>query len=131
MEPVVYQESPLADYLKGNALLPVQNVPCGKLTVYPDGDGDDSDQGWAAADSASDRPASPQSDTSPPASPSPAFAPSGRPLVKQRFRSKLPDPLQQQNANVSPLRKLRRHYSVSAPMALYDFGRSEMLTESL
>lgn len=121
MDPVVYQESPLADYLKGTVLCSLPHLGyLAKLTVRADGDDDDSDQGWAAADSASDRPESPLSDSSPPASPSPAFAPSGRPLVKQRFRSRLPNPLQQQDAKVSPLRALRRHYSVRTTQAPND-----------
>lgn len=32
-------------------------------------------------------------DTPPPSPPSPSFAPTGRPLVKARFRSKIPDAL--------------------------------------
>ncbi|UNI21040.1 hypothetical protein JDV02_007068 [Purpureocillium takamizusanense] len=67
MEPVVYDETPLAEYLK-------------------DG-GDGSDVDWAAVDSSPPRPpSSSRCDSSPPASPSP-FAPTGRPLVKARFRS--------------------------------------------
>ncbi|PFH59763.1 hypothetical protein XA68_11918 [Ophiocordyceps unilateralis] len=72
MEPVVYQETPLAEYLR-------------------DG-GDGSDAEWAAGDSPPLRtPPSPSTLPSPPYSPSPIasfapFAPSGRPLVKRRFR---------------------------------------------
>ncbi|QUC18342.1 uncharacterized protein UV8b_02583 [Ustilaginoidea virens] len=69
MEPVVYQESPLADYLKDGA------------------SGSEAD--WAAMDSSSPRLSSTRSDPSPPSSPS-SFAPTGRPMVKTRFRGKPP-----------------------------------------
>ncbi|EGX91786.1 hypothetical protein CCM_05943 [Cordyceps militaris CM01] len=59
MDPVVYQQSPLADYLND--------------------EDDESHEGWAEADSQPERPASTRSDISPPASPS-RFAPTGRPL---------------------------------------------------
>ncbi|KAF4581147.1 proliferating cell nuclear antigen [Ophiocordyceps camponoti-floridani] len=73
MEPIVYQKTPLADYLR-------------------DG-GDGSDSEWAAGDSPPSRaPSSPSTLPSPPYSPSPVapFAPSGRPLVKRRFRARSP-----------------------------------------
>ncbi|KAG6017311.1 hypothetical protein E4U54_007733 [Claviceps lovelessii] len=73
MEPVVYEESPLADYLQ-------------------DGGGG-SEIGWAPADSSPARPLSSHSSCSDssllPPSPSP-FAPAGRPMVKTRFRTKPP-----------------------------------------
>ncbi|KHN95266.1 Proliferating cell nuclear antigen, PCNA [Metarhizium album ARSEF 1941] len=72
MEPIVYEQSPLADYLK-------------------DG-GDASDADWAAADG-SPRLSSLEYESSPPPSPSP-FAPTGRPMVKTRFRGEAPGLLQ-------------------------------------
>lgn len=44
-------------------------------------------EGWAHAE------ADQNVDTPPPSPPSPAFAPAGRPLVKKRFRNKIPNPL--------------------------------------
>lgn len=121
MDPVVYQESPLAEYLKGQCQPPppppprdpgaVRRHAKAHLTVFTDED-DESQEGWAEVDSQSERPASMNSDTSPPASPS-QFAPSGRPLVKQRFRNKAPPPLQTGDMAIGPLRALRRNYSVS------------------
>ncbi|KAG5980986.1 hypothetical protein E4U55_003423 [Claviceps digitariae] len=77
MEPVVYEESPLADYLQ-------------------DGGGG-SEVAWAPVDSSPPRPLSSHSSCSdsslPPPSPSP-FAPFGRPMVKTRFRTKPPATLQ-------------------------------------
>ncbi|KAJ4163867.1 hypothetical protein LMH87_005571 [Akanthomyces muscarius] len=97
MDPVVYQESPLADYLKD--------------------EDEESHEGWAEADSQSERPASILSDTSPPASPS-QFAPTGRPLVKQRFRNKALAPLQTSNTALTPLRALRRNYSAAVAASM-------------
>ncbi|KAJ6789818.1 hypothetical protein PWT90_04509 [Aphanocladium album] len=97
MDPVVYQESPLADYLKD--------------------EDDESQEGWAEADSQSERPASTSFDTSPPASPS-QFAPTGRPLVKQRFRNKAPAPLQTSDMALTPLRALRRNYSAAVAASM-------------
>ncbi|KAG6039228.1 hypothetical protein E4U41_003040 [Claviceps citrina] len=77
MEPVVYEESPLADYLQDGG---------GGFEVE-----------WAPVDSSPYRPPSSHSlfsDASPiPPSPSP-FAPTGRPMVKTRFRAKPPATLQ-------------------------------------
>ncbi|KAG5917442.1 hypothetical protein E4U42_007245 [Claviceps africana] len=77
MEPVVYEESPLADYLQDG------------------GGGFEVD--WAPVDSSPPRPLSSHSscyDSSLlPSSPSP-FAPTGRPMVKTRFRTKPPVTLQ-------------------------------------
>ncbi|OAR00233.1 hypothetical protein LLEC1_06457 [Akanthomyces lecanii] len=107
MDPVVYQESPLADYLKD--------------------EDDESQEGWAEADSQSERPTSILSDSSPPVSPS-QFAPTGRPLVKQRFRNKALTPLQTSNIALTPLRALRRNYS-AAVAASMDRADNEKLLE--
>lgn len=102
MEPVVYDETPLAEYLK-------------------DG-GDGSDVDWAALDSSPPRPSSSRcgsSMSSPPASPSP-FAPTGRPLVKPRFRSAAPPEIHSAipgalstASRSSTLRTLRRNCSAA------------------
>ncbi|KAL3962046.1 hypothetical protein ACCO45_003569 [Purpureocillium lilacinum] len=102
MEPVVYDETPLAEYLK-------------------DG-GDGSDVDWAAVDSSPPRPSSSRcgsSMSSPPASPSP-FAPTGRPLVKPRFRSAAPPAIHSAipgalstASRSSTLRTLRRNCSAA------------------
>ncbi|TQS32677.1 hypothetical protein Golomagni_07003, partial [Golovinomyces magnicellulatus] len=97
MEPVVYEESPLADYLKD--------------------EDDGSDDAWAAADSTSDAPMSTRSDTSPPASPTP-FAPTGRPLVKSKFRSKNPVPLPPIDTRSAPLQALRRSCSAAVTASI-------------
>ncbi|KAG6004208.1 hypothetical protein E4U21_001316 [Claviceps maximensis] len=77
MEPIVYEESPLADYLQ-------------------DGGGG-SEVDWAPVDSSPPRPLSLRSSCSDssllPPSPSP-FAPIGRPKVKSKFRTKPPVTLQ-------------------------------------
>ncbi|KFA66304.1 hypothetical protein S40285_01911 [Stachybotrys chlorohalonatus IBT 40285] len=92
MEPVVFEETPLADYLK-------------------DG-GDDSEPEWASAGRASTRDSSIQDDISPQLSPIPTFAPTGRPLVKARFRSHVPKALQLGGSGPAPLRSFRRSCSV-------------------
>ncbi|ATY59134.1 Proliferating cell nuclear PCNA [Cordyceps militaris] len=97
MDPVVYQQSPLADYLND--------------------EDDESHEGWAEADSQPERPASTRSDISPPASPS-RFAPTGRPLVRQRFRNRAPTPLQTSDTAFTPLRALRRNYSAAVAASM-------------
>ncbi|TQV96794.1 proliferating cell nuclear antigen (PCNA) [Cordyceps javanica] len=97
MDPVVYQESPLADYLKD--------------------EDHESQEGWAEADSQPERPNSTASDMSPPASPL-QFAPTGRPLVKQRFRNMAPTPLQTSDHAIKPLRALRRNYSAAVAASM-------------
>ncbi|KAJ6445850.1 proliferating cell nuclear antigen [Purpureocillium lavendulum] len=98
MEPVVYDETPLADYLK-------------------DG-GDGSDVDWAAVDSSPPRPSSSsRCGSSPPPSPSP-FAPTGRPLVKARFRggaapSAMPGAIRPAASRSSTLRTIRRNCSAA------------------
>ncbi|KAK2740577.1 hypothetical protein FQN55_008786 [Onygenales sp. PD_40] len=68
MEALVYQDSPLANYLEG------------------EGEGE---QDWALQDDDRDHPSQP-----PPDSPAANFAPRGRPTFQDRIRNKLPAPLQ-------------------------------------
>ncbi|KAH6997825.1 Mysoin-binding motif of peroxisomes-domain-containing protein [Ilyonectria sp. MPI-CAGE-AT-0026] len=91
MEPVVYEESPLAEYLR-------------------DG-GDEPQLDWAPGATTPDAESSAgRSSPSPPSSPSP-FAPTGRPLVKARFRNKVPGPLHLDVAKPVSLRSIRKKYS--------------------
>ncbi|KAK3310510.1 Mysoin-binding motif of peroxisomes-domain-containing protein [Chaetomium strumarium] len=82
METVVQDHTPLADYLK---------------------DEGEEQQAWATP------PVSDDHDESPPSSPS--FAPVGRPLVRKRFRTKLPDPLSLDVPRIDRLTSLRISYS--------------------
>uniref|UniRef100_A0A8H7N916 Uncharacterized protein n=1 Tax=Bionectria ochroleuca TaxID=29856 RepID=A0A8H7N916_BIOOC len=90
MEPIVYEDSPLADYLRDGA----------------DGSEDD----WAPVANSSDRPASTSPNSSPPPSPSP-FAPTGRPFVKARFRKDAHDIPQLILPHAPSMRSIRKHYS--------------------
>ncbi|PHH85485.1 hypothetical protein CDD83_343 [Cordyceps sp. RAO-2017] len=91
MEPVVFQETPLAEYLR-------------------DG-GDESEAEWAAVDSPPSRPPSSLLASSPPSSPSP-FAPTGRPLVKARFRRKTTSAsCPAESPSASAFRAIRRNCS--------------------
>ncbi|SPQ18751.1 37d58344-4215-4588-92a9-d891defec9b8 [Thermothielavioides terrestris] len=82
METVIQDHTPLADYLKD------------------EGEGH---QAWPTP------PVSDNQDESPPDSPS--FAPVGRPMVKKRFRAKLPDPLPLNIPRMDGLKSLRNSYS--------------------
>lgn len=110
MEPVVFEETPLADYLKGTLAWTLQPI-----SFHADGfldGGDDSEPEWASAGRASTRDSSIQDDISPQLSPIPTFAPTGRPLVKARFRSHVPKALQLGGSGPAPLRSFRRSCSV-------------------
>ncbi|KAK5990877.1 hypothetical protein PT974_09152 [Cladobotryum mycophilum] len=107
MEPVVYEETPLADYLR-------------------DG-GHDSEVEWAPISSTPDRRSSINSDafSSPPRrSPSPSpYAPTGRPLVKARFRNNTSnynrlDPGLPKAKRLSPLQSFRRNCSAAVAASL-------------
>ncbi|KAG6017501.1 hypothetical protein E4U43_001037 [Claviceps pusilla] len=106
MEPVVYEESPLADYLQGVHIFSLLNVVWMLLSQLGRHDGKankpapsrqdgggGSEIDWAPVDSSPPRPLSSHSSCSDssllPPSPSP-FAPVGRPMVKTRFRTKTP-----------------------------------------
>jgi hypothetical protein len=83
METVVYDQTPLADYLRGENSREKQHMS--DLTDSGGTDeGEDEQVEWAPA-------ATEQTDSSPP--PSPGFAPTGRPMVRARFRNKIPNPL--------------------------------------
>jgi hypothetical protein len=75
------------------------------LTAFLAADEGEEQQAWATP-SVSDN-----HDESPPSSPS--FAPVGRPMVKKRFRAKLPDPLHLDPPRMNRLSSLRNSYSVS------------------
>ncbi|KAI6770460.1 hypothetical protein HG530_005089 [Fusarium avenaceum] len=91
MEPVVYEETPFADYLR-------------------DG-GDEPQADWAPGVITPEHTSSAgRSSPSPPSSPSP-FAPTGRPLVKPRFRNKAPNALQLQVPEQASLRSASGTYS--------------------
>ncbi|KAM5383612.1 hypothetical protein ACJZ2D_001849 [Fusarium nematophilum] len=98
MEPVVYEETPFADYLR-------------------DG-GDEPQADWAPGAVTPD-PESPTGRSSPslPSSPSP-FAPTGRPLVKPRFRNKVPSALRLDVPKPSSLRSIRKNYSAAVAASI-------------
>jgi hypothetical protein len=79
----------------------------GTLTAAAPADEGEEQQAWATP-SVSDN-----HDESPPSSPS--FAPMGRPLVRKRFRTKLPDPLSLDVPRMDQLKSLRISYSVHIP----------------
>jgi hypothetical protein len=82
MEAVVFEDSPLAEYLEGKA--PTQGHSLQPFTTLTrlTGEGDIEEE-WAPA----------LSQTSNSLPPSPSFAPRGRPTVQPKFRNKLPTPL--------------------------------------
>ncbi|RSM13343.1 hypothetical protein CEP52_001988 [Fusarium oligoseptatum] len=98
MEPVVYEETPFADYLRDGGDEPQSDWAPGATTPEPE-----SSAG--------------RSSPSPPSSPSP-FAPTGRPLVKPRFRNKVPNPLQLDVPKPSVLRSMRRNYSAAVAASI-------------
>lgn len=67
-------------------------------------DGDGQHEKWATTP-----PASETHDESPP--PSPSFAPMGRPMIKKRFRSHIPDPLRLDIPRINRLSSLHNSYS--------------------
>ncbi|KAK7427670.1 hypothetical protein QQZ08_005776 [Neonectria magnoliae] len=98
MEPVVYEETPLADYLR-------------------DG-GDEPEAHWAPGATTPDLESSTgRSSPSPPPSPSP-FAPTGRPLVKSRYRKKIPGPLRLDVPKPISLPSFRKTYSAAVAASI-------------
>ncbi|KAG6053081.1 hypothetical protein E4U17_005055 [Claviceps sp. LM77 group G4] len=113
MEPIVYEESPLADYLQ-------------------DGGGG-SEPDWAPADSSPLRPVSSHSSFSDfplhPPSPSP-FAPTGRPMVKTRFRSKPPTALRTDvPRTTTTFRIIRRNCSAAVVASIGRADNSKFLEQ--
>lgn len=98
MEPVVYEETPLADYLRDGGDEPQSDWAPGATTPDPE--------------SSTDR-----SSPSPPSSPSP-FAPTGRPLVKARFRKKAPNDLRLDVPKPVSLRSIRKNYSAAVAASI-------------
>ncbi|KAH8891040.1 hypothetical protein GQ53DRAFT_649844 [Thozetella sp. PMI_491] len=103
METVIFDRSPLADYLKGSSPLPAlfpkatrENMPSPvQLSLTPPSptdEGEDQYATWAEPASLESRsdPDAPADESAPS---SPQFAPVGRPTVKKRFRGKTPHPL--------------------------------------
>ena len=119
MEPVVYDRTPLADYLKGTMLSAAlcatpRDALCIANTPMAD-EGDGGHDYWGpAGDSGSTH------DESPPSSPT--FAPVGRPMVKKRFRSQRPESLQLDMTPTARISSLHNRYSVSyLPYGLAEF----------
>lgn len=106
----MYEESPLADYLKDG------------------GGGSEAD--WAPVDSSPARPPSSQSshsDPSLPPSPSP-FAPTGRPMVKNRFRTKAPARLRTDEPGATTtLQAIRRNCSAAVVASIDRADNSKFL----
>jgi hypothetical protein len=118
MEPVVYEETPLADYLRGEPPSPL-SISYPSVDFLPSQDGGDEPQSdWAPGATTPDPESSTdRSSPSPPSSPSP-FAPTGRPLVKARFRKKAPNDLRVDVPKPVSLRSIRKNYSVRSPIIL-------------
>ncbi|KAG5953545.1 hypothetical protein E4U53_005007 [Claviceps sorghi] len=115
MEPVVYEESPLADYLQDG------------------GAGSEVDWAPVDVDSSPPRPLSSHSscyDSSPlPSSPSP-FAPTGRPMVKTRFRTKPPVTLQTDvSLATTTLQVIRRNCSAALVATIDRADNSKFLEQ--
>jgi hypothetical protein len=112
METVIQDHTPLADYLKGQPALSsflltasrLRQMAPRTLTTLVTTDEGEGHQAWPTP------PVSDNQDESPPDSPS--FAPVGRPMVKKRFRAKLPDPLPLNIPRMDGLKSLRNSYSV-------------------
>ncbi|KAK4132501.1 hypothetical protein BT67DRAFT_450934 [Trichocladium antarcticum] len=115
METVIQDHTPLADYLKGQSpllcfashrkFLPEFSVARWRhLTPLLMADEGEAHQPWATP-SVSDS----GHDESPPSSPS--FAPVGRPMVRKRFRSTLPNEPSSDVPQVNRLSSLRHSYS--------------------
>lgn len=120
METVIQDHTPLADYLKGQSpllgfashrkFLPEFSVARWRhLTPLLMADEGEAHQPWATP-SVSDS----GHDESPPSSPS--FAPVGRPMVRKRFRSTLPNEPSSDVPQVNRLSSLRHSYSVRIPL---------------
>lgn len=85
--------------------------------ILQDG-GDEPQSDWApGATTPEPESSAGRSSPSPPSSPSP-FAPTGRPLVKPRFRNKVPNPLQLDVPKPSVLRSMRRNYSAAVAASI-------------
>ncbi|KAF4982559.1 hypothetical protein FZEAL_1838 [Fusarium zealandicum] len=98
MEPVVYEETPFADYLKDGGDEPQADWAPGAITPE--------------LESSTGR-----SSPSPPPSPSP-FAPTGRPLIKPRFRNKVPNTLRLEVPKPSSLTSVRRNCSAAVAASI-------------
>ncbi|TDZ73141.1 hypothetical protein CTRI78_v001333 [Colletotrichum trifolii] len=99
MEPVVFDQSPLAEYLRD------------------EGEGEEEQAGWAHHD--------PAYDASPPSSP--GFAPTGRPMVRSRFRS---NPLQINiPTKASSDKSYRRSYSTAVASRIDRADNSKFLEQ--
>jgi hypothetical protein len=108
MEPVVFDETPLADYLKAG--------------------GEDSESEWASAGGVSSRDSSVRDDNSPQLSPIPTFAPNGRPVLKARFRSHIPKALRLGGSGPTPLQSFHRTCSAAVAAGI-DGGDNDRFLE--
>lgn len=109
MDTVVFDESPLADYLRGAPLVIAHDSPPGMLK--PVLDGDESEVDLLPAIATPERDYSSLSDASAPSSPTP-FAPTGRPSVRTRFRKHVPPSLHIVKRRPSSLELINGTYSV-------------------
>lgn len=106
MEPVVFDQSPLAEYLRGESSPREETAPQVLVRTATDDvratdEGENEQADWAHEDP-------PNYDLSPPSSPE--FAPTGRPMVRSRFRN---NPLQINIPTKSSTDKsYRKSYSV-------------------
>ncbi|KAI8316258.1 Proliferating cell nuclear antigen [Colletotrichum sp. SAR11_59] len=109
MEPVVFDQSPLAEYLRGESSPREETAPQVLVRTATDDvrstdEGENEQADWAHEDP-------PNYDLSPPSSPE--FAPTGRPMVRSRFRN---NPLQINIPTKSSTDKsYRKSYSHHAP----------------
>jgi hypothetical protein len=79
MEAVVFDDSPLAEYLEGVSWL---HAFTHELTDFSAGEGGDYPHGLSSLE--------PEPSST---SPSPSFAPRGRPTVRSKYRQRLPPPI--------------------------------------
>ncbi|KAH7328408.1 Mysoin-binding motif of peroxisomes-domain-containing protein [Stachybotrys elegans] len=114
MDPVIFEETPLAAYLKGIEPIPREPAPAEPRALTPVQDeGDDSEVDWAPVERTSSRESSVPTESSPHTSPVPMFAPIGRPQVKPRFRSHIPSALRLDTSRTTSLQAIRRSYSAA------------------
>lgn len=108
MESLVYENSPLADYLQGSSHLPnARKYPYSRVSTPDEGENEDN---WRAQEMHSEDEADP---------PSTDFAPRGASKFQERVRNKLPKPLDLTNSrHGKAVEKLYGACSVIVPVTM-------------
>ncbi|CAI0648276.1 unnamed protein product [Colletotrichum noveboracense] len=123
MEPVVFDQSPLAEYLRGESSPREETAPQVLVRTATDDvratdEGENEQADWAHEDP-------PNYDLSPPSSPE--FAPTGRPMVRSRFRN---NPLQINIPTKSSTDKsYRKSYSIAVASRIDRADNSKFLEQ--